>query len=386
MPLPDFEPLFTPFRIGGITLPNRIVFPPMGLQICEDGVPSAAAMDYYARRATGGAGLVITEGAYIDHPASGDNPVLGRFHGESCLTGWGKTAERVHAAGAFVMPELWHVGLIYHSADVLAGKPRFRPELGLVGPSGYIEPGKLVGEPMTQLQIDDVIAAFGRGAAQATALGFDGVEIHGAHGFLIDQFLWSQTNKRADRYGGTAASRGRFGAEVVTECRRNLKPGMPILMRLSQFKIIDYTARMAETPQELADLLAPMVDAGVDVFDCSERRFWEPAFEGSDLNLAGWVKKLTGKPTITIGSVGLDTDMMSSFATPDMVSQANLRSLDQLMERFGRGEFDLVGIGRAMIAEPDWPHIVRRGDLHALKPYSVAAIENATALFAGSRE
>jgi len=372
-----FDGLFQPFQLGNLTLRNRIVFPPMGLQVCEEGVPSEEAAAYYARRATGGASMVITEGVYIDHPSSGDNPLLGRFHGEAAFEGWRNVAAKVHAAGSFTVPELWHVGLIYRGPELITGgKPKFRPELGQISPSGIIEPDKQVTEGMTQAQIDEVIECYGKGAQMAKALGFDGIELHGAHGYLIDQFFWSKLNKRTDRYGGDARSRGRFAAEVISECRRHLDPGMPIILRISQFKLVDYAARMADTPQELEQLLAPIVDAGVDLFDCSQRRFWEPTFEGSDLNLAGWTKKVTGKPTMTIGSVGLDCDMLASLGQ-GQVAECNLRSLDQLMERFDRGDFDLVGVGRAMIAEPDWPQLIRRGELEKLKPFSVSALESA---------
>lgn len=373
----DFEPLFQPFGLGKLTLPNRIVFPPMGLQVCAEGVPGEEAAQYYARRATGGASLVITEGVYIDHLSSGDNPLLGRFHGEAAYEGWRNVAAKVHAAGGYTVPELWHVGLIYRGPDLITGgEIKFRPELGQVSPSGFIEPGKKVTEGMTQAQIDAVIAAYGKGAAKAKELGFDGIELHGAHGYLIDQFFWSKLNHRTDRYGGDPRSRGRFAAEVITECRRHLDPGMPIILRISQFKLVDYNARMVDSPQELEQLLAPIVDAGVDLFDCSQRRFWEPTFEDSHLNLAGWTKKVTGVPTMTIGSVGLDCDMLASLGQ-GQTAERNLKSLDQLMERFDRGEFDLVGVGRSMIAEPDWPKIVRKGALDQLKPFSISALEGA---------
>lgn len=377
----DFDGLFTPFQLGKLTLPNRIVFPPMGLQICENGVPSEDAAAYYARRAAGGASLVITEGVYIDHPVSGDNPLLGRFSGQDAFDGWRNVAEKVHAAGAFTMPELWHVGLIYNGPELITGgKPKFRPELGQVSPSGYITPDENVTEGMTLAEIDEVIAAYGKGAQMAKALGFDGVELHGAHGYLIDQFFWSKLNKRTDRFGGDARARGRFAAEVVAACRRHLNPGMPVVLRISQWKMLDYAARMAETPQELEDVLAPAVDAGVDLFDCSQRRFWKPVFEGSDLNLAGWVKKVTGKPTITIGSIGLDCDLMASLGY-GQTANCNLASLEQLMERFDRGEFDLVAVGRAMIAQPDWPKVVRKGELEKLKPFSAASLDSALQIY-----
>lgn len=374
----DFGPLFTPFQLGRFTLPGRIVFPPMGLEVCEGGVPSEEAAQYYARRATGGASLVMTEGVYIDHPSSGDNPLLGRFHGEDAFAGWRAVADRVHAAGGIVVPELWHVGLIFRGPDVLVGNDlSFRPELGQVSPSGFIAPGQQVGEPMTQAQIDEVIASYARGAAKAVELGFDGVELHGAHGYVIDQFFWKALNHRTDRYGGSPRARGQFAAEVVQACRDQLAPGMPLILRISQWKMVDFAARVADTPQELEELLSAVVEAGVDLFDCSQRRFWEPCFDdGSDFNLAGWVKKVTGVPTMTVGSVGLDCDLLASLGE-GRTAQLNLQSLDELMRRFDRGDFDLIGVGRAMIAEPDWPKIVARGALDQLKPFSTGALADA---------
>lgn len=373
----DLSGLFTPFKLGNLTLGNRVVMPAMGLAVCENGAPNEEHAAYYARRAAGGAALVMTEGVYIDHPSSGDNPLLGRFHGEHVLDGWRNVAEKVHAAGGYVMPELWHVGLIPLVADVMAGEAaRYRAELGQVSPSGYIAPGRKVAEGMVQAEIDEVIEAYGRGADLARELGYDGVEIHGGHGYLIDQFLWSETNRRRDRYGGSPRERGRFAAEVVAECRRRLGPGTPIVMRISQWKTIDYDARIAQTPGELEELLAPMAEAGVDLFDCSQRRFWEPAFADGDYNLAGWAKKVTGKPSMTIGSVGLDCDMQASLGEGKAAGR-NPASLDELARRFDRGEFDLVGVGRAIIAEPDWARIVARGDYEQLKPFSPSVIDGA---------
>ena len=375
--MPDLSGLFTPFQLGNLILKNRIVMPAMGLAVCEDGAPNEEHADYYARRAAGGASLVMTEGVYIDHRSSGDNPLLGRFHGDHAVEGWRHVAARVHEDGGFVMPELWHVGLIPLVADVMAGEePRYREELGQVSPSGYIAPGRKVSEGMTQAEIDEVISAYGRGADLAMELGYDGIEIHGGHGYLIDQFLWGETNHRSDTYGGSPRARGRFAAEVVAEIRKRVGPGVPVVMRISQWKTVDYNATIAQHPSELEQLLAPMVEAGVDLFDCSQRRFWEPVYEGSDLNWAGWVKRVTGVPTITIGSVGLDCDMQASLGEGREAGR-NLASLDELARRFDRGDFDLVGVGRAIIAEPDWAHIVQAGDYEKLKPFSPSVIAGA---------
>ena len=223
---------------------------------------------------------------------------------------------------------------------------------------------------MTQGQIDEVIAAYARGTAKAVELGFDGIELHGAHGYVIDQFLWKELNHRTDKYGGSPRARGQFAADVVKACRAELEPGMPLIVRTSFWKMVDFNARLADTPQELEELFAPMVEAGVDLFDCSQRRFWEPAFaDHGDMNLAGWVKKVTGVPTCTIGSIGLDSDFFTNLADGKQ-SEIDTGHLDELMRRFNRGDFDFVAVGRAMIAEPDWPKLVQAGKLDQLKPFS----------------
>ena len=142
-----------------------------------------------------------------------------------------------------------------------------------------------------------------------------------------------------------------------------------MVLRWSQWKLQDFEAKLVRTPEELERFLRPLVDAGVDAFHCSTRRFWEPEFAGSDLNLAGWTKKLTGKPVITVGSVTLNEDVMTSFARP---GKAGVTSIDSLLERLDRDEFDLVAIGRSLIVNPAWPGIVRRGALSELQPFDRA--------------
>jgi len=140
----------------------------------------------------------------------------------------------------------------------------------------------------------------------------------------------------------------------------------PVCLRFSQWKLQDYAARLAPTPAELESFLAPLSAAGVDIFHCSQRRFWETEFEGSALNLAGWTKKLTGKPTITVGSITLNQEFTRSFATPDT---AAVTGIEELVERLERGEFDLVAVGRSLIVNPAWPTTVRRGAVDELKPF-----------------
>lgn len=335
---------------------------PMTRSKSPGGVPGENVAAYYRRRAEGGVGLIMTEGTYVPHPGAGAYPDVPHFYGDAALAGWKHVVDQVHGAGGRIFPQLWHCGL------VIGPGGKLNPDA--VGPSGLVKPGVKAegnaGEPMTQADIDHIVRAFGTSAASAQRLGFDGVEIHGAHGYLIDQFFWSGTNQRSDGYGGGLVNRTRFGVEVIREIRRNVGPDYPVCLRFSQWKLQDYTARLAQTPGELEQFLAPLVDAGVDLFHCSQRRFWDAEFEGSDLNLAGWTKKITGKPTITVGSVTLNQEFTRSFGTPDV---ANVTGIDELAARMERDEFDLVAVGRSLIVNPAWPAVVRRGAIEELRPF-----------------
>jgi 2,4-dienoyl-CoA reductase-like NADH-dependent reductase (Old Yellow Enzyme family) len=235
-------------------------------------------------------------------------------------------------------------------------------------PSGMAVPGKVVGHAMTQDDIDDVVAAFAKAAADAKSVGFDAIEIHGAHGYLIDQFFWDGTNQRDDAYGGDLAARSKFAIEIIRACRAAVGEDFPIIFRFSQWKQQNYEARLCETPEALGDFLRPLAEAGVDIFHCSTRRFWEPEFEGSDLNLAGWTRKLTGKAAITVGSVGLNADFLPNDGTADFRA-AEPASIDNLLERLENREFDLVAVGRALIANPDWANQVAAGKFDELQAY-----------------
>ena len=235
-------------------------------------------------------------------------------------------------------------------------------------PSGMNMPGKVNRHVMSKQDIDDVIGSFARGAANAKALGFDAVEIHGAHGYLIDQFFWEALNQRDDEYGGSFENRLRFAVEIIEAVREAVGPDFPVLFRFSQWKQQDFTARLVETPEQLEKFLQPLSEAGVDIFHCSTRRFWEPEFEGSDLNLAGWTRKITGKPAITVGSVGLNADFIPAPGEASF-KEAEPASLDDLVRRMEGNEFDLVAVGRALIANPEWANNVRDGRSADLQPY-----------------
>ncbi|MER7014989.1 NADH:flavin oxidoreductase [Saccharopolyspora sp. NPDC000359] len=360
--------LSRPFELGSAKLPNRIVMAPMTRQFSPGGIPGDDVAVYYARRAAAGTGLIITEGTTVDHPSAGFSDDIPRFHGEEQLAGWARVVEAVHANGGKIMSQLWHVGI-----QRPAGAPPV-PGAPSVGPSGLGLDGTPAGQAMTLADIDDVVRAFADAAQAAERIGFDGVELHGAHGYLIDQFLWERTNKRTDAHGGDPSARTKFAADIVRAIRERVAPDFPVVLRFSQWKGHYYDARLAENPGELEAVLTPLADAGVDAFHASVRRYWTPEFpeSGSELNLAGWTKKLTGKPVITVGSVGLN-----KIFEPDSLrgAEAAAESIERLLDRLEQDEFDLVAVGRALLADPQWVEKVLADRATELTPFSKAVIE-----------
>ncbi|WP_380780924.1 FMN reductase [Sphingomonas sp. R86520] len=162
--------------------------------------------------------------------------------------------------------------------------------------------------------------------------------------------------------------------EVIAVIRTAVGPDYPIVLRVSQWKQQDLKARLAHTPAAMADWLVPLVEAGVDIVHCSQRRFWEPEFpeiDGADgLNFAGWAQRLTGAATISVGSVGLSGDFIGVFQ--NQVSAPT--DLDALVRRMERGEFDLIAVGRALITDPDWANTVRMGNVAGMLPFAAAAV------------
>ncbi len=351
--------LFEPFTVKGVTLPNRIVMAPMTRRKSPGNVPGEDVAAYYRRRAEGGVGLIITEGTFINHKAANGYDSVPDIYSEEALAGWKRVVEETHAGGAKIIPQIWHVG-----AQRLKGVEPDREVPGYA-PSAVATGDREVPVEMSLDDIRDCIAAFAEAAVNAQKVGFDGVEIHGAHGYLIDQFFWERSNQRTDEYGGSFDNRNRFAKEVVEAIREAVGPDFMIVFRFSQWKIDDYKTKIAKTPEELERLLKTLADAGVDVFHCSTRRFWQPEFEGSDLNLAGWAKKLSGKPVITVGSIGLEDPSWEGAKSTDV---------DELVKRMGAGEFDLAAVGRQLLSEPQWPIKIREGRLGEIEPYSKASL------------
>jgi len=361
------DKLFSEFSAKSLSLSNRIVMAPMTRTFSPDGVPTEDVAAYYRRRAEGNVGLIITEGTYISHKAANGYDRVPAIYGENALKGWKHVVDEVHAAGGKIVPQLWHVGSIRKEG---VGPDKSVPAYS---PSGLYKPGAKNGEVMTQADIDEVVSSFAQAAVDAKNIGFDGVEVHGAHGYLVDQFLWEGTNTREDKYGGSLENRCLFAVEIVKAIRAAVGDDFIIIFRFSQWKQQDYNARLAETPEQLTTLLTLLSDAGVDIFHASTRRFWQAEFEGSDLNLAGWTKKITGKPVITVGSVGLDNDFIGE-GNADLKGSSNPSGIDSLLTRLNNDEFDLVAVGRALLVDAQWANKIKDNKLDELQAFNKEAL------------
>ena len=369
----DTSALTKPFTVKSLSLSGRVVMAPMTRSRSPHNIPGVDVAEYYRRRAENSVALIVTEGTVVN-PAGHAYPDVPNFYGQASLQGWKAVAEKVHAAGGKIFPQLWHTGSVRQK-----GMPP-DPALPGYGPSAIGHPGlegAAIPEKLTEKEIEDVIAAFVQSARAAREIGFDGIELHGAHGYLIDQFFWERTNHRSDRYGGkTSAGRTRFAVDLIQAVRRAVGADFPICLRFSQWKLGVYDARLAESPQELEAFLTPLVDAGVDIFHCSTRRFFEPEFPESDLNLAGWTKKLTAKPVISVGSVGLDTDFISDRMDPgENRPHGSKKSIQYLLERLERNEFDLIAVGRALLADPEWVTKVCENRFREINTFTMESLE-----------
>ena len=360
----DLSRLFTPFRLGQVELPNRFVLPGIQRMWCDEGAPTQQLNDYYRRCVDGGVGLLITESLGVEHTSSTQNPMFARLT-EQTAEAWAGCVAGVKASGGTMLMQLWHEGAIRQEGG--DGPWSHFPTLS---PSGLAHAGRPSGRAATADDLEAIKQGFVKSALLARACGADGVEVHAAHGYLLDQFLWAETNQRTDGYGGPdIRDRARFPAEIVAAIRDVVGPSFIIGLRFSQWKEVNYEAKVAETPEELGVMLSVLRAAGVDVFHASARKFWNPAWPGSELGIAGWTKSLTVAPVIGVGSVGLDTDVMDNFFGKE-ASSTGEEGLRELVRRFGNREFDLISVGRGHIGDQDWVAKLRDGRYADIRPFT----------------
>lgn len=350
--------LFEPYKLKNITLRNRVAMAPMTRSQSPGGIPTNDVVEYYKRRAKAEVGLIITEGVEVSHKASSAYPNVPRLDSDKARDGWKKVVNGIKENNGHVVAQLWHCG----GFRKLGMSPN--PEVPGHTASGLTRPGKRVAHAMTTIDIEETVSAYAGDAKICEEIGFDGVEIHGAHGYLIDNFLWDGTNDRDDSFGGSIETRSNLATSIIKAIRSNVSDKFIVGLRFSQWKQQDYTARLATNPDDLFKVLSGPCNAGLDYLHSSMRRFWESEFEGSDENLAYWTKKLTNIPTISVGSVGLDGDFT------DMMAPAKTASIDKALQDINEHKYDMVAVGRALLSDHEWVIKMKEGRLKDINPYS----------------
>lgn len=366
---PALAPLFQPLRIAGVTLRNRFAMPAMQIGFTEECGPSTRMIEYLRARAQGGAGLIFSESCAPDHPSAYWQESFCVLNHQT-RDGWARVVDAVKSAGAAFVMQLWHPGA---QRVPLAGFAHAGADT--ISPSGLLAADRSNGRAMSAAEMDELAEAFVAAAVTAQAIGADGVELHAAHGYLLDQFLWHETNRRDDGMGGQqVAQRARYPLALARAIRAACGPDFLISLRFSQFKEVDYGAKVFATPDELGDFCALARAAGVDMLNVSSRRFTRPEWPELDagLGIAGWTRRLSGLPVMTTGSVGLSSDVFADlFDGQDPMLRLE-SDLAELARRMAAGEFDIVGVGRMHIANPDFVARIAAGDAASLRVYNKA--------------
>ncbi|WP_431933874.1 tRNA-dihydrouridine synthase [Nonomuraea jabiensis] len=339
------HPALRPDRIGELHLANRLAVSPMTrVSAAADGTPTAEMADYYAAFARGGFSLVLTEGTYTDTRYSQGYANQPGIVTDGHEAAWRDITSRVHDAGAPMILQLMHAGALSQgnryrddTAAPSAVPPRGQkmPEYGGHGP--WPTP-----RAMSQDDIAQVVHGFVTSAVRARRAGFDGVEVHGANGYLVDQFLTDYTNQRDDRYGGTVANRVRLAAEIVSAIRAEVGPRFCVGIRLSQGKVNDFTHRWAGGSRDAEIIFAALAEAGASYLHiASEGRDWvETATLDGQVTITGLARKVTGLPVLANGG-------MHDLARAAMVLQD--------------GHADVLTLGRGALANPDFPRRLAQG-------------------------
>ena len=332
-----FPELFSPIRIGGVELRNRIIFPPIATNMAHvSGEISDRQVFHYAQRARGGAGLIIVENTCIDYPAARHGATQPRIDTDEFIPGLARLAQAVHDAGAKISIELTHPGL-NASLKFNGGRRPVAPSPVPVRKDGVLP------HELTPDEISAIVAAYAAAARRAQRAGFDMVELQGGHGLLINQFLSPLTDKRTDAYGGSRENRLRFVEEVVERIRERCGSGFPITIRFAADDMVDGGI----DPEEGKALAAGLEAIGLDMIQadlglCPQEKRLEPMPypQGWRAHLAAGLKEAVSVPVAAVGVI----------REPEFA--------EKLLEQ---GNADLIVLGRTLIADPEWPNKAQDG-------------------------
>jgi 2,4-dienoyl-CoA reductase-like NADH-dependent reductase (Old Yellow Enzyme family) len=308
----------------------------------EDGLVTEKMVSYYEAFARGGFALLITEGIYPDTAYSQGYLYQPGLATDEQARSWTTAVDAVHAAGAKIFAQLMHAG---------SQAPGNRFKDSTIGPSAVAPKGEQLdfyrGEgpyrvpaEITREQMEEVRQGFVAAALRAKEAGFDGVEIHGANGYLLDQFLTDYLNLRTDEYGGSAENRVRFPAEIARAVRGAVGPDMTVGIRISQSKVSDHDHRWAGGAEEAEVIFSTLAATGVDFLHTTEYKAYAPAFGDQGPSLAALAKQHSGLPVIANGHLD-DPETAVSM----LVDHAA----------------DVVALGKAALGNRDWPDRVKNG-------------------------
>lgn len=335
----EYKHLFAPGKIGSLYVKNRIVMAPLGSRLTtENGAVTEDMIEFYSQRARGGAGIIVIEAMAIDYPLGAGKPNHVRFCDDCYVPGHAKLVERIHECGSKAFALLWHTGI---NRGMLEG-------MTPVGPSAILNPNTgIVPHELTADEIHQIVNKFGQAAARAQTCGYDGITVHGAHGYLISSFVSAATNQRTDEYGGSFENRLRFPLEVVAAIRANTRRGYPLVMRINGNDFIEGGISMDEAVR----FAQALEKAGVDAIDVSAGVYGsidtmiEPIQypEGWKLYLAENIRNHVNIPVFGVGVIH----------SPEVADRA-----------IADGMVDFVALGRELLAEPQWANKAVAGDDH----------------------
>lgn len=343
--------LFSEGKLGSLRLKNRIGLAPMTRTSAEaNGVPNETMKKYYTRYAKGGFGLLITEGTYPDEKYSQGYLNQPGIANQKHIAAWKGIVQSVQETGAKIICQLMHAGALsqgsFYTSETI-GPSAVQPkgeQMEFYGGKGAFA----VPREMSREDITDVVKGFAQAAINAREAGFDGIEIHGANGYILDQFLTDYTNRRQDEYGGNTEGRVRLLVETVKACREAVGEGFPVGIRISQGKVNDYTHKWGGEEKDAETIFTALGKAGLDFIHVTEYHADQPAFKEGGATLAALAKEHGGLPVVVNG---------------------NLNHPEQGEAMLRRGEVDVITLGKAALANKDWVNKVAEDrDLEEFDP------------------
>jgi 2,4-dienoyl-CoA reductase-like NADH-dependent reductase (Old Yellow Enzyme family) len=338
----EYKNIFSPLTINRMTIKNRIVMPPMGTNFAgPNGEFTDEHIKYYEQRAKGGTGLIIVENACLAFPLGSNGTTQIRIDEDRFIPGMYRLTEKLHNHGSRVAIQINHAGASA-STDRIGGQP--------VSASGVpSKTGGAIPRPLEKSEILEIVEQYGKAAKRVVAAGFDAIEIHAGHSYLLCQFLSPVYNKRTDEFGGTYENRARIVRMVIDRVREEVGPFFPISLRFSAEEFV----KGGNTLEDTLKILEFLSD-GVDIFNVSAALNDTLQYQIDQMNLPdGWrsymakaVKEKFNKPTIATG---------------------NIRNPKVAESIIANGEADLIGMGRGLIADPNWVMKVQKGQEEMLR-------------------